>query len=168
MKISICWSGTWGKKAADEIRDWLCHEVLGGVLQASDVRVSEDIAKGAVRFEQLRDFLDEASAALVCLTRDALRSALGSLRGRRYAQTLGDKRSSANGCSRLAPILPIINSPILARAKVSSRSSGSARLFSPRVPELLANMTERGILNGGRVHVGSRRDLRVASAARRL
>jgi hypothetical protein len=33
MKIFICWSGTWGKNAAPQIKEWLCEDVLKDVLK---------------------------------------------------------------------------------------------------------------------------------------
>jgi hypothetical protein len=103
MKVFICWSGTWGKDAANQIKGWLCRDVLPGVLHDVDVLVSGDITKGEVWFEQLTGFLGEASAALVCLTRDALRSrwvhyevgAVAKALSGGAAPTAGEKRRAA-------------------------------------------------------------------------
>src|SRR5262245_57787019 len=74
MKIFISWSGSWGKGAAGAMRDWLLEDALPNELKNDDVIVSDDIAKGAVWFEELTKFLDQACVALVCLTHEALRS----------------------------------------------------------------------------------------------
>jgi hypothetical protein len=75
MNIFICRSGTWGKKAAQQIKEWLCEDVLKDVLKDfGDMFVSENIAKGAIWSGELGHFLKKACAVLVCLTPDALRS----------------------------------------------------------------------------------------------
>jgi hypothetical protein len=108
MKIFICWSGTWGKKAAEQIKEWLCKEVLEDVLKDSDVLVSEDIAKGTVWFEELSNFLDQASVALVCLTRDALRSPWVHYEVGAIAKALREKQANANTYARLAPVFTLL------------------------------------------------------------
>jgi hypothetical protein len=109
MKIFICWSGKWGKNAAEQIKEWLYEDVLKDLLKDSrDVLVSEDIAKGAVWFEELSGFLDQASAALVCLTRDALRSAWVHYEVGAIAKALREKRASANRYPRLAPVFTLL------------------------------------------------------------
>ena len=109
MKIFICWSGTWGKNAAEQIKKWLCEDVLEAVLKdSSDVLVSGDIAKGVVWFEELSKFLDQASAALVCLTRDALRSPWVHYEVGAIAKALCENQASANGYTRQAPVFTLL------------------------------------------------------------
>jgi TIR domain-containing protein len=108
MKIFICWSGTWGKNAAEQIKEWLCKEVLLEQIKDSDVLVSEDIAKGTVWFEELSNFLDQASVALVCLTRDALRSPWVHYEVGAIAKALREKQASANAYTRLAPVFTLL------------------------------------------------------------
>src|SRR5215470_13749925 len=108
MKIFICWSGTWGQGAADEIKGWLVDDALSGALAKDDVLVSEDIAKGAVWFEEVNHFLDEASAVLVCLTRDALRSSWVHYEVGAVAKALSDGRGKAQGERRPGPVFTLL------------------------------------------------------------
>ncbi len=107
MKIFICWSGRWGQNAANEIKNWLCKDALKELKQC-DVRVSTEIAKGALWFEELRSFLDQACAALVCLTRDALRSPWVHYEVGAIATAMREQHGQKQGYTGLAPIFPLL------------------------------------------------------------
>ncbi len=71
MRVIISWSGDSSHEAAIEIYKWLPH-VLSGV----DPWISsEDIASGSGWFTELKEALDSADAAIVCVTKANLRSA---------------------------------------------------------------------------------------------
>jgi len=70
--------------------------------------VSGDIAKGALWFQQLSGFLDQASAALVCLTQEALRSPWVHYEVGAIANALTEKRGRARAHSGLAPIFTLL------------------------------------------------------------
>jgi len=139
MKIFICWSGKWGKNAAEQIKEWRYEDVLKDLLKDSrDVLVSEDIAKGAVWFEELSGFLDQASVALVCLTRDALRSAWVHYEVGAIAKALREKRASkrqvalplpGGGFFRRYPRLPSLGQA--GRGRGQALSCQSARQSKP-------------------------------------
>jgi hypothetical protein len=74
----------------------------------NDVLVSGDITKGAVWFEELNAFLDEASAALVCLTRDALRSRWVHYEVGAVAKALSDRRGKSEDARRPGPIFTLL------------------------------------------------------------
>jgi len=109
MKIFICWSGEWGKGAAEQIKAWLCEDVFRDVLRdTDDVLVSGDITKGVLWFDELTGFLDQASAALVCLTPAALRSRWVHYEVGAVAKALTASRAQSESDSRLAPVFTLL------------------------------------------------------------
>ena len=107
MKIFISWSGSWGKGAAGAMKDWLHRDALPGELREADVLVSADIAKGAVWFEELRNFLDQACVALVCLTHEALRSPWVHYEVGAIAQALG-AQPQPRASGRRTPVFTLL------------------------------------------------------------
>jgi hypothetical protein len=85
VKIFICWSGTRGEAAASALETWL-KSALGDDVTP---KVSHNIEKGTSWFEQLRDFLDESGAGLLCLTPEALRSPWVSFEAGALSRALG-------------------------------------------------------------------------------
>jgi hypothetical protein len=63
MNTFICWSQPRSRQIADALRNWLPR-----VLPGEQFFLSSDIEKGTLWFEAIRDHLQKADAAIICLT----------------------------------------------------------------------------------------------------
>lgn len=83
MNTFICWSLPRSKQIAEALREWLPH-----VLPGESFFLSSDIEKGTLWFEAIRNQLQMADAAIICLTPDNVDSPwmhfeVGAIAGRK-------------------------------------------------------------------------------------
>lgn len=69
MKVFFCWSGAKSKTVAECLGSW-----IGQVIQAVEPWISTGITKGKRWQLEIGDYLEEAGAGVVCLTRDNVNS----------------------------------------------------------------------------------------------
>lgn len=88
MKLFICWSGARSRAFAEILKTWL-PKALGNTMEP---KVSMDISKGAVWFEELSGLLAGARAGVICVTPEALHSPWIHYEAGVLTKALGDTR----------------------------------------------------------------------------
>ena len=72
MKIFLCWSRDRGQRLAEALKEWLVGVVPG--VTGRDVFFSPDIGKGSDWFDEVRSWLAQVNAAVICLTPENVQS----------------------------------------------------------------------------------------------
>lgn len=99
MNIFICWSDNRSQLLANALRTHLPKFIpgLGQDAGATNLFISEDIAKGTRWFDAVEQQLDRADAGLVCVTREALQSGWIHFEAGALARAVRKKKRQGRG-----------------------------------------------------------------------